>query len=134
MSSSPIRAPRPLPARELPQLELECMRVLWREAPASVRQVQGELAAQGLRLAYTTVLTLLDRLARKQAVSREKHGRAFLYSPRISREHMRSLALERLLHNYFHSRQDLAAWLRSVLAVEIAATEPERAAMDASLL
>ncbi len=131
--STATPAPRPRPARELPQLELECMRVLWMQAPASVRQVQAGLAGQGLALAYTTVLTLLDRLARKQAVTRVKQGRAFLYSPRISRERMRSLALERLLHNYFHSRQELAAWLRATLAGE-GLSPSEGAAMDASLL
>lgn len=130
-----IPAPAVRPGRELPQLELECMRVLWNLGPAPVRRVQSELSQQGLALAYTTVLTLLDRLARKQVVSREKQGRAFVYSPCISRERMRVLALERLLHNYFHSRQELVVWMREALAGESPAEiQPGKSILDASLL
>lgn len=48
-----------------------------------------DVAAQLKRrpaLAYTTVLTVLDRLHDKGFVAREKDGRAFMYRPRIGRE------------------------------------------------
>ena len=40
-------------------------------------------------LAYTTVLTLLDRLARRGAVSRRKEGRGFRYQPTVARDKLR---------------------------------------------
>lgn len=86
---------------DLPQLELECMRVLWRQAPATVREVRQAIAGEGRPLAYTTVQTLLDRLTRKQAASRVKRGRVFLYSARIGREEMRERALARLFYNFY---------------------------------
>lgn len=51
----------------------------------SVREVASNLKRRPA-LAYTTVLTVLDRLHDKGFVSREKDGRAFLYRPRIARE------------------------------------------------
>ena len=42
----------------------------------------------GRDLAYTTVMTVLDRLARKDVVVRERDGRAFRYSPRLTRAEM----------------------------------------------
>ena len=38
------------------------------------------------RIAYTTLMTTLDRLFRKQILDRRKEGRAFFYSPAVSRE------------------------------------------------
>ena len=60
------------------------MRALWRSGEAlTVRQVQGAIRRKPA-LAYTTVLTVLDRLFDKGFVEREKDGRAFRYRPRQS--------------------------------------------------
>ncbi|HKS45064.1 MAG TPA: BlaI/MecI/CopY family transcriptional regulator [Amycolatopsis sp.] len=56
------------------------MDVLWaRGEPVAVRTVHADLAERGL--AYTTVMTVLTRLADKHIVRRERSGRAWLYSP-----------------------------------------------------
>jgi predicted transcriptional regulator len=61
------------------------MDVLWdRGAPATVREVADALAARGL--AYTTVMTVLDRLTGKRMVDRERAGRAWSYLPAAPRE------------------------------------------------
>ncbi len=61
------------------------MDVLWRvREPSSVRDVHTELAIHR-DLAYTTVMTVLDRLAKKSLVSRVRQGRQWLYSPAQSR-------------------------------------------------
>ncbi len=58
---------------------------LWgASAPRSVRDVHAELSAER-DLAYTTVMTVLDRLSRKQLVTRTREGRAYLYSAINSR-------------------------------------------------
>lgn len=51
--------------------------------PLSVRQVHAALADRDL--AYTTVMTVLDRLARKDVVTREREGRAWIYRAAHSR-------------------------------------------------
>lgn len=64
-------------------LEAAVMRYLWQaEAPCTVRDVLSGLehpTDPGRALAYTTVMTVMDRLHRKGLLTREPHGRAFLY-------------------------------------------------------
>lgn len=96
---------------ELPQLELDCLAALWALEEAPVAGVHARLAARGRPLAYTTVLTVLERLLRKGAVGRTKRGRAFVYTPRLTRAEMRERALDRLVGNYFDSRQELRRYL-----------------------
>ena len=60
------------------------MDVLWRaRAPLAVREVSGKLCRE---LAYTTVMTTLDRLYKKGLAAREKDGTAFRYWPALSRD------------------------------------------------
>lgn len=69
----------------LGDLEHAVMDVLWaRPAPTPVRDVHEELA-RGREIAYTTVMTVLDRLAKKGVVDRQLDGRAWLYRPARSR-------------------------------------------------
>ena len=65
----------------LGELERAVMEILWhRPAAASVRDVHAELAPHR-DLAYTTVMTVLDRLAKKGVCTRQLDGRAWLYLP-----------------------------------------------------
>ncbi len=64
-------------------LEAEVMDVLWNCAEGNVRDVIHHL---GRALAYTTVMTTLDRLYKKGLLSRRKSERAFIYVPRMSRQ------------------------------------------------
>lgn len=69
----------------LGELEQAVMDVLWcRSTPTSVRDVHAELR-RGRTIAYTTVMTVLDRLAKKRVVIRQLDGRAWLYRPARSR-------------------------------------------------
>ncbi len=97
---------------ELPQLELECLAALWALERAPVARVHARLAERGRPLAYTTVLTVMERLLRKRVVERERRGRAYIYRPLVSRAEMRERALARLVANYFESRQELERYLR----------------------
>lgn len=81
---------------KLGELERAVMEVLWARAePATVRAVHEGLADRGL--AYTTVMTVLTRLAAKGVVRRKRSGRAWLYAPAASREeYVAELMLEAL--------------------------------------
>jgi predicted transcriptional regulator len=66
-------------------LERQVLDVLWRrETSVTVRDVMTAFPD----LAYTTVMTTLDRLYRKGLLVRDRRGRAFTYAPRWSREEM----------------------------------------------
>lgn len=66
---------------QLGPLEIEVMEVLWTAGECSVREVVQQL---GRDLAYTTVMTTLDRLFKKGMLERHKSERAFLYTPRVT--------------------------------------------------
>lgn len=99
-------------AREIPPpLELQCLRVLWDLGEGNVQTVRDVLMP-ARPLAYTTVMTMLDRLARKQAVTRRKHGRSYVYRPLISRDDVRRLAVRELVDSLFDgSSEALSAYL-----------------------
>jgi predicted transcriptional regulator len=64
-------------------LEAEVMAVLWRAGqPLPVRDVAAELnAVRNPALAYTTVMTVMSRLAGKGILARSRSGRRFVYAP-----------------------------------------------------
>jgi predicted transcriptional regulator len=66
-------------------LEIRVLEALWsRRSPACVRDLQPQFPG----VAYTTLMTTLDRLFRKGTLSREKSGRAFYYRPRLSAQEL----------------------------------------------
>jgi predicted transcriptional regulator len=68
-------------------LEIRVLEMLWSRAePQSVRDLHRDLTG----VAYTTVMTTLDRLHRKGVLDRDKTGRAFVYRPRYTRDALRS--------------------------------------------
>ncbi|MGO9210797.1 MAG: BlaI/MecI/CopY family transcriptional regulator [Terriglobales bacterium] len=82
----------------LAELELECMKVLWKYPGASVAQVRAGLPRP---LAYTTVMTVLDRMSAKGLVGRQKNGRAYLYTAALDLETARRSAVGRLAARFF---------------------------------
>jgi predicted transcriptional regulator len=72
----------------LGELERDVMGELWdAAAPLTVRQVHERLSARR-ELAYTTVMTVLDRLAKKGLATREQDGRAYRYDAAQTREEL----------------------------------------------
>ena len=69
----------------LGDLESDIMEQLWKDSPASVRDVHQRLAKKR-SIAYTTVMTVMSRLAEKGLLKREQQGRAFLYAPMQTRD------------------------------------------------
>lgn len=67
----------------LGHLESTVLEILWNRGESSVHDVIDRLSRP---LAYTTVMTTLDRLYKKGLLERRKSERAFLYSPRLSRQ------------------------------------------------
>src|SRR5580658_438889 len=85
-------------SRHLGPLEQRMLDTLWTRGSATVRELLEESYQE---LAYTTVMTTLDRLFKKGLLKRKEEGRAFRYAPRCSREELHreeaGLAFQQLL-------------------------------------
>ncbi|MGH9757146.1 MAG: BlaI/MecI/CopY family transcriptional regulator, partial [Candidatus Acidiferrales bacterium] len=100
---------------DLAPLELDCMNTLWPLGEGTVREIRDGLAARRPR-AYTTIMTIMDRLARKGIVERRKSGRAYIYRPNLSAQDARAQALGQVVENFFGGSKDaLMAQLRTSL-------------------
>jgi predicted transcriptional regulator len=69
--------------KALGKLEQRLMAILWEGEPLVVRQVVDRL---GGKLAYTTVMTTLDRLYKKGLLGRARDGNAYVYSAAMTEE------------------------------------------------
>lgn len=95
-----------------PALELLCLRALWQLGEGSVHDIRKGISNERV-LAYTTVMTLLDRLEKRGFVTRRKPGRSYIYRPKLSRDTLRELAVKQLLDGFFDGSADaLLKYLR----------------------
>ena len=69
----------------LGELQTAVMETLWREPDLTVTEVEQRLQ-KNREIAHTTVSTILDRMHQKGFLLRKKQGKAFVYSPRFSKE------------------------------------------------
>jgi predicted transcriptional regulator len=94
-----------VPDAQLGPLEQQMLELLWECGNATVREL---LADGSLKLAYTTVMTTLDRLYKKGLLNRAAEGRAFRYSPRQSRDDMQRAAALAGIQQLFSSGEPSA--------------------------
>src|SRR6185436_14491361 len=78
-----FRRPREVASLALGKLERQVLDETWLRSEVTVRDI---FLAFEERIAYTTLMTTLDRLFKKRLLERRKDGRAFLYSPALTRE------------------------------------------------
>jgi len=78
-----FRRPREIACFALGKLERQVLEEIWRLGEVTVRDVYR---AFDERIAYTTLMTTLDRLFKKNLLARRKDGRAFLYAALVSQE------------------------------------------------
>ncbi|MGB7538753.1 MAG: BlaI/MecI/CopY family transcriptional regulator, partial [Anaerolineales bacterium] len=78
----------------------DVMSVIWEMGRASVQDVKDALAP-GRTLAYTTVMTVMSRLAEKGVLEREKEGRAYYYRPVASQEKVAGSLLRSMVNRLY---------------------------------
>jgi BlaI family transcriptional regulator, penicillinase repressor len=89
------------PASKHPtELELEILKVLWEKSPLAVRDVRGALGP-ARRLAYTSVMTMMNIMVAKGYLAREKTGAVFLYRPKVTQKATTRRMLRDLLDRVF---------------------------------
>lgn len=82
-------------ASALGHLERDVMEVVWQTPRVNVHGVRAQL---GRPVAYTTVMTTMDRLFKKGLLQRVREGRAFVYSAAFTRQDMEFAVASGLLH------------------------------------
>ena len=104
---------------DLAPLELDCLNTLWPMGEGTVREIRDRLAVR-LPRAYTTIMTIMDRLARKGIVERKKTGRAYVYRANLTAEEARTQALGHVVDKFFGGSKDaLLAQLAAPLPVPL---------------
>lgn len=127
-------ASRPSPKAALGELERTVMDVLWDldpEADITVRDVHQQISASR-EVAYTTVMTVMDRLSRKGMVEQHKEGRAYRYRARSTRAEMTADLMRGTLSDLGSGEREpaLVAFVEDASAEEIAALRKALAALD----
>jgi predicted transcriptional regulator len=119
------RQPREVAANALGRLERQVLEETWRRPETSVREV---FLAFEEKVAYTTLMTTLDRLYKKRLLSRRKDGRAFLYSPLVTREGLEQGIAEDLIDGLLgHAGQSVEPVLACIVD---AVSERDRELLD----
>lgn len=109
----------------LGELEIAVMNVLWEAGePLDVKAVAMRL--DGDR-AYTTVMTTLQRLHLKGHLHREKDGRSFLYSPRLTQQSVVKRMLHRIADHLFQG--DIRKLVPSIMGLDDELTDEQRQAL-----
>jgi len=80
-----FRRPREVASLALGKLERQVLNEAWQHGEVSVRDIYLSF---GKDVAYTTLMTTLDRLFKKQLLTRRKDGRAFVYLPAVTAEEL----------------------------------------------
>jgi predicted transcriptional regulator len=121
-----MRAPRPLkPLPPLHELEAEIMGEVWRHGEATVQRVMDALnSPTGSSRAYTTYMTVMQRLDKKGLLSRTRKGRSDTYVPTLSKEDYDEGRAREQVAGLVSEYGDVAL---AYFARELGALDPERA-------
>ncbi|HEV8131105.1 MAG TPA: BlaI/MecI/CopY family transcriptional regulator [Acidobacteriota bacterium] len=96
----------------LTPVEFEIMEIIWSRGSALVKDIHAELFRRK-GLAYTTVMTEMDHMYKKGVLAHRKKGRAYLYTPLISRRDALNGTVDEFVTDFFHgSRDELARFIR----------------------
>lgn len=93
--------------RYLGDLQARIMDVAWARGPVTVRDVHEALDGQR-DLAYTTVMTVMARLAEQGVLARERVGKTYVYRPACTREEFRAGISGAIVHDLIADFGDLA--------------------------
>lgn len=121
----------------LTPLELDIMKPVWRQSPITVRDVQDAIRPSR-QLAYTTVMTIMDRLFHKGFLNRTLRSRTHYYEPAVDFTEVRDEALQTLINSFFGSKEKLKEFLESERApippALVADADPAAGRFDETLL
>lgn len=84
------------------RLEAEVIDIVWKNAPVTIKRVLYFLnQVQDHDYAYTTVMTVMNRLVNKNILERDKKSHSFVYTPLISKDKFLKLATESIVDSLY---------------------------------
>ncbi len=95
-------SPIPIPTAR----ELEALKILWDRGDSTVREIAEALNGEAERLAYTTVLSLLQVMEQKGLVRHKRAGKAYRYGARVQRDSTCRRLAGRFLDDVFDGAMD----------------------------
>jgi predicted transcriptional regulator len=119
-----FKSSREVLEKSLGALERDVMSVCWETPDVSVRDVCARLASP---VAYTTIMTTMDRLFKKGLLVRRKLGRAFVYSPTVSRHELEGHVATELVQSLLQRDSEPLPILSSLVD---AVSDRDRALLD----
>jgi predicted transcriptional regulator len=120
-----FKSSRQIVENSLGALEREVMAIVWREQDVSVRDMCERL---GSSVAYTTVMTTMDRLFKKGLLTRRKVGRAFVYQAAATRHELEGAVASELVQSLLHREGDEPLPILSSLVDAV--SDRDRALLD----
>ncbi len=103
--------------------ELMIMKVLWEKSPLSVQEVLDQIG-KAPKPAYTSLLTAMQNLEKKEYIAHKKEGKRFRYVPLLLQDKYQKSAVRRLLKSAF----DGASFSMAVNLLEAKKLSPEEIA------
>ena len=122
-----FKSSRQVLEKSLGSLEREVMTIVWARGEVSVRDACERMARTGSTVAYTTLMTTLDRLFKKGLLARRKVGRAFLYRATASRDEVEGAVAAELVQSLLQRDGEPLPILSSLVD---AVSERDRALLD----
>lgn len=107
------------------ELEAKVMDILWKEGEATARVVFERVRDEGRRLSYSTIKTVLERLAKKGILEKELQARAYVYRSRFGREEFTRSAVRQIIDSLLASFADPVV---SCFVDSLSSNHPERVA------
>lgn len=88
------------------KLESEIMEIIWLNGPMTVKRALYFLN-KNHNYAYTTVMTVMNRLSEKNILKRNKESHSFLYSPTLNKKEFLSMASEKIIYGLIKDYYDI---------------------------
>ena len=108
------------------------MRILWSLGEGSVKEIWKRLNPQR-DLAYTTVMTVLDKMRRKGILNQHKRGKAYVYTPALRPDEALDGVIEHVVETYFNgSRSDFLRFVTHKGSAQAGSPSPGGALVEVS--
>jgi BlaI family transcriptional regulator, penicillinase repressor len=110
--------------------EFELMQIVWSLGEGSVKEIWKKVNPQR-DLAYTTVMTVLDKMRRKGILNQHKRGKAYVYTPALRPDEALEGVIEHVVETYFNgSRADFLRFVSHRGSPEAASPNPSETVVE----